>query len=198
MDELTCLAVDTALAAGASYADARYAARKEEELNTKNGQVEGLTSRASRGLGVRVISDGAWGFAATASLTSEAVRLAAQLAVRIAKASATTLRKPVRLAEIQPASGCFSSALREDPFAVPLEDRIALLLDCDRLMQEAGGVSLREGHVELRHEETWFESSEGSRIHQERIDTGAGIETTAVAPDGAETQTRSYPASHGG
>lgn len=198
MEDLTARAVEAALEAGASYADARYVAQEEEEVRVKNGAVEGLRSSHSRGIGIRVIADGAWGFAATSTLHLQHVEKASQLAVRIARASATALQEPVELAPVEPAQGRFPAAPQEDPFDVPLEDKIDLLVDCDRLMQEAAQVQLREGHLELSREEKYFESSEGAQIYQERIDTGIGLEATAVAPDGSETQTRSYPASHGG
>jgi len=198
MEDLTALAVQTALEAGASYADARYVSQEEQEVRVKNGTVESLRSAAGRGIGVRVIAEGAWGFAATATLSAESVRKAARLAVRIARASAMTQQRPVELAPVEPAQGRFPHTAAENPFHVPLAERIDLLVDCDRLMAEAAKVPLREGYVEARREEKYFESSEGAQIWQERIETGAGIECTAVAPDGSETQTRSYPASHGG
>jgi TldD protein len=198
MEDLTARAVEAALQAGASYADARYVSQREEEVRVKNGAVEGLQASRSAGIGIRVLAEGAWGFAATSTLTPAALEAAARLAVRIARASAATRATPVRLSPVEPAEGRFAATAREDPFEVPLEDRLSLLQDCDRLMREGAEGGLREGIIEIHHEEKYFESSEGSRLYQERIETGAGIEYTAVAPDGSETQTRSCPASHGG
>lgn len=198
MEDLTAYAVQTALEAGASYADARYTRQQEENVHVKNGVVESVHASSAQGVGVRVIAEGAWGFAATSALTREAVGEAARLAVRIARASAVTQAAPVQLAPVEPAQGRFRMPVAEDPFDVPLAERADLLLDCDRLMAAAAEVQLREGFLELRREEKYFESSEGAQIYQERTETGAGIECTAVAPDGSETQTRSYPSSHGG
>jgi TldD protein len=197
-EELASRAVQAALEAGASYADARYTMQESEEVHAKNGAVESLRSSAGHGVGVRVIAEGAWGFAATSTLTTQAVEEAARLAVRIARASAPTQPTPVQLAPVAPAQGRFAATAAEDPFRVPLAERVDLLLDCDRLMAEAANVPLREGFLEILREQKYFESSEGARIYQERVETGAGIECTAVAPDGSETQTRSYPSSHGG
>ncbi len=196
MEDLCRLALEAATAAGASYADARFVAQREERLETKNGTVEGLTSTDNRGLGIRVIADGAWGFAATSRLTPETVRETAGLAVRIARASATTAAAPVVLSELAPATAHVSHCARTDPFEVPLDERLALLLDCDRAMQAAADVRLRQGSLTAFHEEKLFASTEGAEIYQERIETGAGISATATAA--GETQTRSYPSSHGG
>jgi TldD protein len=196
VEDLTKLAVEAAREAGADYADARYVRTREERTATRNGKVEALASTESRGIGVRVLADGAWGFAATSDLARSAVIEAARLAVRIGKASATTKREDVRLADCDPAVDSVTSAFKEDPFEVPLEERISLLLDCDRLMEQASNPAVREGHLRFVREQQHFASSEGASIYQEFTETAAGIECTAVGE--GETQTRSYPGSHGG
>ncbi|MGQ9730685.1 MAG: TldD/PmbA family protein [Candidatus Zipacnadales bacterium] len=196
MEDLTRLAVETAKQAGAGYADARYVRTVEESLSTRNGSVEVLVSTESRGIGVRVLAERAWGFAATSELSREAVVATACLAVRVAKASALTKKSDVILADCDPVVDDVTSAYEQDPFEVPLEERIALLLDCDRLMASAANLAVREGHLRFVREEQYFASSEGALIRQEFTETGAGIECTAIAQ--GETQRRSYPSSHGG
>ncbi len=198
MEDLTRLAVETAQAAGASYADARFVRGREEQVHVKTGAVQGLEVHEGQGIGVRVIADGAWGFASTTATDPEAVAETARLAVRIARASATAKTDDLRLSEVEPARAKAAHTARRDPFAVPLEERIALLLDCDRAMAVDERVKVREGFIRLVREEKHFASSEGADIFQERIETGAGIEARAVAPDGSDTQVRSYPSSHGG
>jgi len=196
VEDLTRLAVEAAKQAGAGYADARYVRTREESTYTRNGKVESLASSESRGIGVRVLADGAWGFAATSDLSREAVVATARLAVRIGQASATTKKDDARLADCEPAIDSVVTDFEEDPFGVPLEERISLLLDCDRLMAQAADLAVREGHLRFLREQQHFASSEGASVYQERTETGAGIECTAVAE--GETQTRSYPGSHGG
>jgi len=196
MDKLCRIAVDAAINAGASYADARFVSRREESVETKNGSVDGVTSSTDRGIGVRVIAGGAWGFAATSELTESALADAARKAVEIGKAGAPTLEEPVTLSCLDPVTDHVPHTAKQDPFEVPLAKRVELLLDCDRRMAEAADVVLRQGLLLISRQEQLFVSSEGSEIYQERIETGTGIEATAA--DGSETQRRSYPASHGG
>lgn len=198
MDDLTRLAVEEAQAAGASYADARFVRLRDETVEVKNGTVAGVAAENGQGLGVRVIADGAWGFASTTSPDPEAIREAARLAVRIAKASATTRAEPLALSPVEPARARVPHTAKKDPFAVPLEERIALLMDCDHAMQGDDRIKVREGFIRAYREEKQFTSSEGADIHQDRIETGAGLDARAVAPDGSDTQVRSYPSSHGG
>ncbi|HEY8340354.1 MAG TPA: DNA gyrase modulator, partial [Egibacteraceae bacterium] len=98
MKDLAVLALDEAVAAGASYADARAVEDASESLSVQSARVEGVERRTTRGVGVRVLVDGAWGFAGTARLSREEVVAAARRAVAIARASATARRDRVRLA----------------------------------------------------------------------------------------------------
>lgn len=196
MEELAKLAVDAAVEAGASYADARYVSTREESTHTRNGKVESLASSESRGIGVRVIADGAWGFAATSDLALEAVKATAQLAVRVGKASATTKKADVALAPCDPVVDSVEMKVKEDPFDVPLEERIALLLDCDKIMADTADLAVRTGHLRFVREEQHFASSEGASISQSFTETGCGMDAMAAAE--GETQRRSYPGSHGG
>src|SRR5512147_292257 len=121
MKELTDRALDTATVLGAGYADIRVVRRRDESITIKTGRVEGVASGESEGFGVRVLVDGAWGFASSHVMTvAEADRVAGE-AVRIARASATALRHPTILDDRPPARGHYETPLAEDPFAIPLE-----------------------------------------------------------------------------
>src|SRR5215207_6257239 len=105
MRDLTDRALDTATSLGAGYADVRVVRRLSESISIKTGRVEGVASGESEGFGIRVLVDGAWGFAGSHVLTAaEADRVAGE-AVRIAKASGTALRNAVQLDDRPPAHG---------------------------------------------------------------------------------------------
>src|SRR4051812_47368262 len=141
MSDLTQRALDTASARGAGYADVRVVRRLEESIAIKSGKVEGVASGESEGFGVRVLVDGAWGFAASHVLTAaEADRVAGE-AVRIARASATALRRPTILDDRAPAVGSYETPLTEDPFTVPLETKIGDLLAADLAAGRVDGVA---------------------------------------------------------
>ncbi len=195
MDEMTEAAVKAAMEAGASYADARFVQTFSETVRVKNGAPSGMTSSRSRGVGVRVIADGAWGFAATDSPEKPAVAETARRAVDLARAAATTITNAVELADIEPVVDEVPARVDRDPRGVPLDERLELLMQCDTRMRQAG-VAVAEGYVSLLHEEQHFTGSEGASIYQERIETGGGLEATATSE--TDAQTRSYPSSHGG
>jgi len=196
MNDLTDLALDAAQRAGAGYADVRIAEREEESLTVKNGALEAASSNRSAGFGVRVLVDGAWGFAGSAVLEPDEVELVAREAVAIARASALARREPVQLDDTPPATGSYRTPYEEDPFAVSIDDKLKILFEADAAMGRVPGVTVREGSIDAARERKSFASSEGARIDQDLVEAGAGIEATAV--DEGDSQVRSYPNSAGG
>jgi TldD protein len=196
MWDLSAHALDTARVRGASYADVRVMHLRQRDLTTKNGQVGTLAQSESIGLGIRVLASGAWGFASTDRLTRTGVSACAAQAVSIAKASALAKRKEVVMAPEKAYVDSWQSPFRKDPFEIPLESQIALLLAADAEMRRVKGVTLTETDMQFRKIDSWFASSIGSRIHQRKMITGCGIAATAF--QGEEIQKRSYPNSFGG
>jgi TldD protein len=191
MRDLTSRALDTATALGATYADPRVVRRIEESITIKSGRLEGVAGGESEGFGVRVLVDGAWGFAASHTLTTaEADRVAAE-AVRIARASATALRTPVVLDDREPATGRYETPVAEDPFAVPLEHKLAELMAADEALRRVGGIAWTESMYAAQREEKTFAASDGSYTEQVITHVGAGLEANVI--DGDEHQRRSYP-----
>jgi TldD protein len=189
-------ALDAASSREVTYADARVVSIRSRALTTKNGRVGHASESDSVGIGIRVIADGAWGFAATADLSRNAVEAAARRAIEIAKASARVKKENVRLAPEPKAVAEWTTPYKVDPFATSVEQNLELLLKIDAEMRANPGVTLAETGMNFQHEESWFLSSEGSDIRQTKYTTGAGY--TAHAFAGSEIQKRSYPNSFGG
>lgn len=195
MKELVSRALDLARVLGASYADIRILRQKTEVITVKNGTVEGVSKDEDEGFGVRVLANGAWGFASSYRLEPGEIDRVTALAVRVARASALAKRAEVRLGPAVVSRGSYSTPVRIDPFAISMEDKIALLLRADAAMRSVKGVSLAESSLEFLAIEKLFASSEGSLVEQHLVESGGGIEATAVA-DG-EVQKRSHPNSFG-
>jgi TldD protein len=194
--ELANWALETARVRGATYADARVMDIRQRDLSTKNGKVGTCLESESCGIGIRVLADGAWGFAATDRLTREGVQQCAARAVAIAKASALTRIKDVALAPEQTHADSWQSPFVKDPFRIPVEKQLALLMAADDEMRKVQGITLAETSMTFRRIDQFFASSSGSAIHQTKMHAGAGIVATSYA--GNEIQKRSYPNSFGG
>ena len=188
-------ALDSARVRGASYADIRYVRREVEQMAVRNGHVDAVTRSEDLGFSVRAVANGAWGFAASQVMTLEEADRIGSLAVEIAKASSIVKRVDVRLADLRAARASYRTPLRIDPFAVPLAERLDLLLRADAAMREVGGLRTTRSSAEVWHEEKAFASTEGAFIGQDLYETGCGIEAEAVGDN--EMQRRSYPNSGG-
>jgi len=196
MQDLIDLALDAAQRAGAGYADVRVVERDTESLTVKNGNLAEASSDRSAGFGVRVLLDGAWGFAGSSRLERAEVERVTREAVAIARASGLATREPIVLDDTPPAVASFHTPFVEDPFGVPLDQKLRILFDADAAMAGVAGVTLRTGSMEAGRERKTFASSEGARIEQDIVEVGAGIEALAVSD--SEVQRRSYPQSAGG
>src|ERR1700688_1067896 len=189
-------ALDTAKLRGATYADARVMDIRLRDLSTKNGQVGTLAESESYGIGIRVIAQGSWGFASTDRLTREGIAACAAEAVAIAKASALAKQHDVKMVPVEAYQDTWQNPYIKDPFQIPIERQLDLLLAADREMSRVKGVTVSETSMTLRRIEQFFASSIGSAIHQIKMQSGAGIVATSFA--GTEIQKRSYPNSFGG
>lgn len=189
-------ALEKARDLGASYADVRVVSSAHESIEVKNGKVETLGASTDRGFGVRAVVDGAWGFASSLTISPEEAERVAELAVRIARASASLKNEDVQLAPVDVAEGSFRTEVKMDPFEVPLEDKIGVLLEADSIMRQRPEVQVAETSMSFWKTESTFASTEGSFIQQTKTESGAGISATAV--ENGEVQTRSYPQAFGG
>ncbi|HEY3069085.1 MAG TPA: TldD/PmbA family protein [Gaiellaceae bacterium] len=194
--ELCGHAIDVALGSGAGYADARAVTRRTQHVATKNGEVEAVSDAETEGIGVRVLVDGAWGFACDRRLVEEGAREAAERAVAFARASAgRTARRRVELAPAPAEKGEYRTPAERDPIEVPLSEKVDLCLRAEAGMKHKV-VQITEATVRAQREERAFRSSEGADVHQQFVECGAGIDALAAA-DG-RVQLRSYPSAHGG
>src|ERR1039458_9337020 len=196
MQDFANWGLETARLRGATWADARVMDIRHRDLSTKNGQVGTLAESESLGIGIRVIAQGSWGFASTDRLTREGIAACAAEAVAIAKASALAKRHDVEMVPVEAYQDTWQNPYIKDPFRIPLERQLDLLLAADQEMSRVKGVTLTETSMTFRRIDQFFASSIGSAIHQVKMESGAGIVATTFA--GSEIQKRSYPNSFGG
>ncbi len=186
-------AVDAALAAGAEYADARAVVERGQQVSTKNGRVETLADAESEGIGVRVLVDGAWGFACSSRLDEAGARDAAARATGFARAAPT--RNGRSLAPVEPASGSYATPVEQDPFAVSLADKIELCLRAEEAARHPG-VKVTSASARALSQRKHLVTSAGADVEQLVVECGAGVDALA-AGDGLFQQ-RSYPSAFGG
>lgn len=196
MRELAERALDAATRNGVTYADVRVEDAKERHVTTKSGRPGTVATYDTVGVGIRVLSDGRWGFAATDELSPKGLERAANLAIEIARSGASAKRREIILAPEEAYVSDWTSPCQIDPFSVSLEQNLQLLIGIDKALLATQGITLAESSFICSRKRQYFASSLGSRIDQTRTTTGAGF--TAYSFKGDEIQKRSYPNSFGG
>ncbi len=175
---------------GASYADIRISRYRRESIATRERHVQNVSRSASYGLGLRVLVNGAWGFAACNRVEPGAARAAAEQAVAIARANGALATRKVVLAPVERVVTTWTSAFTRDPFEVPLDTKIAFLMKLNETALGVAGVSFVSSQVLFVDEQKYFASSEGSRITQRLVRTYPQFTTTAADRASGDFQTR--------
>ena len=192
MKDLIERVLDLARLRGAQYADVRVVSHQRQTVEVRNGAVSTLAEDRTEGCGVRVLMNGAWGFAGCDRLDRAGVDRTTAEALAIARAS-SAIGPPAHLSSLAPQIGNYVTPLKTDPFSVPIEEKITLLQAVDAAMRTGPKVRVTEGSISCAREHKLFGSSEGGLVEQELVETGCSIRATAVG-DG-DVQTRSYPIS---
>ncbi|MEW5924309.1 MAG: DNA gyrase modulator, partial [Candidatus Zixiibacteriota bacterium] len=197
-EKLAEMALEQCRSQGVDYADVRVERIEDENISISNGTVEPLEQTISRGIGIRVIKNGAWGFTATDDLSEQSIREKAVMAAAIAEASSIVNKTPVALAPTDAAHEQYATPYEIDPFSISVDDKIAFLMDVDKAMAEAGGelLNTRNCFASFRRRHKYFCSTEGAAISQYLIQTGAGL-AAGVTKGHRESYERSYPTSSG-
>ena len=194
MYDVATAAVEAALGAGARYADARVMDLRTESMAARNGVVETLDREERAGIGVRALIGSSWGFFAVPDVGSAAARRAGEEAAAVARASTRVPGADLDLAPETPAQGSWESEVREDPWSVSLAEKGDQLEAATRTMR-AHGADVAEASHRIWDTRKWLVSSEGTRVDQHIVETGAAMSATAVGE--RETQRRSYPGIRG-
>ena len=193
MNDLAQVAIDTARRLGAEYADIRIAEYKRQLLNTEDERVNNITDNENIGFGVRVLAKGAWGFAGSSEINREEIQRITKLAINIANASATTLRKPVCLTPEPAHQETFTTPYQIDPFSVGIDQKIGLLLEINRSLLKHKGVQKAEALMDLRKVDRFFANTEGSILQSLVFTASAKYQATAVGKGDAKSRTYAPP-----
>ena len=190
--ELAHLAVKLIKQAGCEYGDIRLCNYRNQNLTARDRSLKNLSDNVSSGFGVRVLLDGAWGFAASYRKTAAEITRIVELAVEIAKGSRLSQQNPVKLAPVASYQDKYVTPIQIDPFTVPIAQKAELLLDInDRLLKYGDkGIKKADSFLRFTQEDKVFASSEGSLIEQTIYRSYSGYNCTAIA--NGDAQSRSY------
>ena len=176
--------------AGASYCDVRIGRYLNQAIITREDKVQNVSNGESAGVGVRVIVNGAWGFAATHQSTTDGVAAAVANAVAIARANARIQTRPVQLAPVTGVGEVsWQTPIRKNAMAVPIKDKVELLLAVNAAAINAGA-NFFNSTLFLVNEQKYFASSDGSYIDQDIHRIWLPFTATAIDKSSGKFRTR--------
>ena len=165
--QLADVALNAACSKGATYTDVRIGRYLNQFVVTREDKVQNIVNTESYGIGVRVIANGSWGFAATDNMDKDSIAKAAELAVSIAKENARLLTEPVQLA---PQKGfgevSWKTPIEKNAFEVPVKEKVDLLMGVNSAAMQAGANYINS-ILFLVNEQKYFASTDGSYIDQD-------------------------------
>ena len=183
-------AMAAATGSGASYCDVRVGRYLRQFVITREDKVQNVVNTESTGVGIRVIANGAWGFAATNDLSSDSVATAARQATAIAKANAKSQTAPVQLAPVKGVGEVsWRTPIQKNAMEVPLKDKVDLLLGVNAAAT-AAGADFVNSMLFLVNEQKYFASTDGSYIDQDVHRIWAPMTITAIDKASGKFRTR--------
>ncbi len=189
--ELALLGVDAATQAGAQYADVRISENRSQTILTREHRVQALSDSETFGMGVRVLVNGAWGFAAGRELTRDEVLRLVKRAVAMANADRSALVRQVVLAPVTPTpNGVWRTPVEIDPFTVAVEDKVGLLLAANDAALKVNGAKFVTSGMFFRREQKTLATSDGTFVVQTISRAQPTMTVTAVAADFSDFQSR--------
>ena len=187
---LADVALNAATSSGASYADVRIGRYLNQGIFTREDKVQNISNTESYGVGIRVIADGTWGFAATSEVTEESVARAAQQATAIAKANARIQEEPVVLAPVKGhGEVTWNTPIEKNAFEVPISEKVDLLMSVNAAAMEKGA-NFVNSFLFLVNEQKYFASTEGSYIDQDIHRIWPNFNITGIDPTEGKFENR--------
>jgi len=192
-------AITTAKSAGASHVDIRIERVRTGLLNLRDAKPETQADDTISGVGVRVIVDGAWGFASSPEISVDKARELALTAVAMAKTSGPLSTEEVSLAtEPVYANKSWVSAYEIDPFSVPDGEKIDRLADLSNRLLKSVSVNHATASCMYVKEQKHYADGYGTSTTQQRVRIQTQIDAISVGAHGFESmRTLAQPAGFG-
>ncbi|MCS6794026.1 MAG: TldD/PmbA family protein [Oscillatoriaceae bacterium SKYG93] len=190
--DLAAMAIALIRKAGCEYGDIRLCSYRYQNLRARDHSLELLSDNINSGFGVRVLLNGAWGFAASPHKTPEEIVRIVDKAVEIAKGSRLSQKNRVQLVPVEVYRDNYVTPIEIEPFEIAIAEKAELLLTINErlLSYSKKGIKKANSFIYLSREEKTFASTEGSLIEQTLYRSYAGYNCTAVA--NGDVQSRSY------
>ncbi|MFX0021846.1 MAG: TldD/PmbA family protein [Candidatus Hermodarchaeota archaeon] len=184
MEDFITLSIKKAESYNVDFAEFRFFGYETEQIAVRNGQIETLKRCKDIGYGIRVLKNGAWGFASTANVEISTIDEIVRTAVKEAKATSRTIKHPVELTQEPIIKDRYETPFKIDPFGVEIEEKLEILKKADSIMAEKGDViKVRENEMDFAKINLEYGNSEGTLISEQELFSGCICSATAIAND---------------
>jgi TldD protein len=169
---------------GAEYAEVRAQKLSKTMLILKEGRVEAAKQGIENGAALRVLMNGAWGFASVGALNFETLTEAISDACKMAKATSSRLKTPIKLVETKAIEDKVVAKPREDPSKISIEDKINTTSKINNIIlsynNHIKGCTI--DYLDLTGT-SYFINNEGTYIEQDKLYVWSRILATAKQAD---------------
>jgi TldD protein len=192
-------AISAGKAAGATHVDVRIERTRSGLLALRDVDLQSQADETIFGIGVRVIVNGAWGFASSPDVSIATAKKMAEIAVSMAKTSKPLSTEEVTLTpEPVYANQQWVSAYEIDPFEISDQEKIGRLTDLSAALLKASNVNYSSARSMYVKEQKHYADSYGTSTTQQRVRVQTQIEAISVGAHGFESmRTLAQPAGYG-
>lgn len=171
------------------YGDIRIGFYRDQQVSVRNKVPIDLTDSESVGFGIRAFCDGYWGFYSNVALDFESMIKGVKTAVEIARAGAQQNSQKLRLAPVEAYEATWQVPFRIDPFQVPMEQKVGLLMQINAEMLLVPTVKQAVSAMHFSREHKLFCSTVGTFTDQLLMRANCEYTASAVNEKGFETRT---------
>ncbi|OPL19446.1 MAG: hypothetical protein AVO35_10535 [Candidatus Aegiribacteria sp. MLS_C] len=165
---------------GVDYGDARVENTDLESLTFRKQRLAEAELTAERGVGVRVLVRGCWGFASCSGLDTEEIERTVDRAVEVARAGAGVMEGSVRLSEEVPSVGHYDGPCLKDPFAVSMTEKMDLMAKAADTMHESDSITMSWTSLRFERKRRVFGNTQGTLVSSDLVFTMPVINAYAV------------------
>jgi len=184
------IAIETATALGADYADIRIQRDTAQVLYLLNRSIKYSVNDIEHGYGIRIFKDGAWGFAHSNRFDDKAVMDTCKRACEIAALSAQVKKGAgLTLAPERSYLATYRTPVKVDPFDVSLREKVDLMLEVNRTMLNYEGIRQAVFYLVIHKCEKLFASTLGTRLDLTTQFIDPMITATAVCDGDSQSRT---------
>ena len=199
LDAVSSAALSAATEYGASHADVRIERTRTGFLALRDAKPETQSDESNLGMGLRVIVDGAWGFASSPDISVDTAKKLAITAVSMAKTSKPLSTEFVSLASepIYP-KGNWVSSYEIDPFSISDAEKKDRLASLSSALLASSSVNHTSAHTMYVKEQKHYADTAGTSTTQQRVRIQTQIEAISIGAHGFESmRTLAQPAGYG-